>query len=916
MPDQPTGTVTFLFTDIEGSTKLWEQHPDAMRQALARHDAVLRTAIEDTGGYVFKTIGDAFCAAFDAAPSAISAAIDAQRTLATEQWGETGPLKVRMALHTGLTEAREGDYFGTPVNRVSRLLSAGHGGQVLLSQTTFELLRDDLPDGASLDDLGEHRLKDLSRPEGVYQLTSPGLAIQFAALKTLDTRPNNLPMQPTVLIGRERESEQVRALLLRPEVRLVTLIGPGGTGKTRLGLQVAADLIDEFEHGVFYVALDPITDPDLVASTIASTLGVQGSGSQPILEILKNYLEAKQMLLVLDNFEQVVSAAPVVSDLLAVCPRLKVLATSREVLHLQGEHDCPVPPLSLPEDEIKGLKGAELLTALSQYESVRLFIERAVSVKPDFAVTSENAPAVAEICHRLDGLPLAIELAVARIRLLTPQKMLERMEKRLPWLTRGAKDLPARQQTLRGAIAWSYDLLEEEERVLFRRLAVFAGGCTMEAAEDVCGDVANVEIDVFDALASLEEKSLIRQVEAASEPRFAMLETVREYALDRLADSGEEDLLCRQQAESCLSLLRQAELHGPEQMAWINRLKLELNNLRGALAWSVKSGEAELCLELASGPWDLWMLLSSGLEGYDWLEKALAIAGDAPETTRAKAMCAASFYVYSYDTERSKELLDESLVLRRRLEDRTGLADSLYMLGLWHIWQQNYTEAEDAFDESLAISRELGYGFGMSRSLIWSGNAARELGEHEKAQARGQEALAQSRALGDIWVAAWALWSLGNTAFYVDDYGRAADHFEKALKIERAIDFKPGVVRNLRGLARVLIAQDDTGKAKTQLCEAVAILLDLGQKSLEGMNEILELLAIVALKQNHLDRAVREFGAVEAAREARNMPWLNKARYEKIIVAARDELGDERFASLWAEGRSMSKEEAIKLALE
>jgi class 3 adenylate cyclase len=388
MPDPsprtlPTGTLTFLFTDIEGSTKLWEKYLDGMKTALVRHDTLLRGAVETHGGYVFKTVGDAFCAAFATAPDALSAALAAQRALQAEPWGDTGSLKVRMALHTGAAEEREGDYFGPPLNRVARLLSTGYGGQVLLLLLTYELVRDHLPEGSSLRDLGDHRLKDLARPEHVFQLVAPGLSADFPSLKTLDTRPNNLPAQPTHLIGREKEAEAVRKLLLRDDVRLVTLTGPGGTGKTRLGLQVAADLIDSFDNGVFFVALALISDSSLVASTIAHTIGVQETGSQPILESLKNYLRDKRILLVLDNFEQVISAAPLVSDLLTTCPKLKVLVTSREVLHLRGEKEFSVPPLSLPDP--KRLPPVE---TLSQYEAVRLFIQRAVDVKPDFSTGS------------------------------------------------------------------------------------------------------------------------------------------------------------------------------------------------------------------------------------------------------------------------------------------------------------------------------------------------------------------------------------------------------------------------------------------------------------------------------------------------------------------------------------------------
>jgi len=631
MPDLPTGTVTFFFTDIEGSTRLWEQYPEAMKKALARHDALLRAAIEAHDGYVFKTVGDAFCAAFDTAPDALAAALAAQRALHAEAWGEVGSIRVRIALHTGAAEEREGDYFGQPLNRVARLLSAGHGGQVLLSQTIYDLVRDALPAGASLRDLGERRLKDLQRPERIFQLVVPDLPADFPSLKTLDNRPNNLPAQAALLVGREKEIEAVRGRLLRPDVRLLTLTGPGGTGKTRLALQVAAEVLDDFEHGVFFVALAPISDPGLVVPTMAQTLGLKETAGQPLIETLKDYLRDRALMLVLDNFEQVLAAASRVAELLAAGPQLKVLVTSRAVLRVYGEHEFPVPPLTLPDPQ--RLPPPERLT---QYEAVRLFIERALAVKPDFAVTNDNAPAVAEICRRLDGLPLALELAAARIRLLPPQAMLARLERRLPLLTGGARDLPARQQTLRNAIAWGYDLLGPGEQTLFRRLAVFVGGCTLEAAEAVGGGA----VEVLDGIESLVGKSLLRQEEGVGgEPWFAMLETIREFALERLEESGEAEAIRRQHAAHYLELAEQAEsaLKGSQQMAWLEQLEREHDNLRAALRRSVERGEAEYGLRLGGALGRFWWMHGYLIEGRAWLTALLALPG-ASSSTAARAL--------------------------------------------------------------------------------------------------------------------------------------------------------------------------------------------------------------------------------------------------------------------------------------
>ena len=495
-------------------------------------------------------------------------------------------MRVRMALHTGAAEEQGGDYFGPPLNRVARLLSAAHGGQVLLSLPTQELVRDVLPLDSELRDLGEHRLKDLARPERGYQLVAPDLPADFPSLRTLESRPNNLPMQPTLLVGREREVEDVRGRLLAPEVRLLTLTGPGGTGKSRLALQSAADLIEEFEDGVFFVALATLTDHTLVTSSVAQVLGVRESGDQPLLEGIKDYLQDKRLLLVLDNFEQVLEAAPQAGEILSAAPRLKVLATSRIPLGIYGEREYAVPPLAIPDP-----KRLPTLEVLSQYEAVRLFIERAEATKAGFEITSENAPAVAEICARLDGLPLAIELAAARIKLLPPSSILARLTNRLKLLTGGARDLPERQRTLRGAIEWSHTLLDEGEKTLFARMAIFSGGRTLEAIEAVCDAQGDLPMDAFDGVSSLVDKSLLRQEEGPEgEPRFMMLETIHEYAREKLRESGEAEEIGHAHARHFLGLAEEAELTGPEQAWWLERLEAEHDNLRTTLARTRRPG--------------------------------------------------------------------------------------------------------------------------------------------------------------------------------------------------------------------------------------------------------------------------------------------------------------------------------------
>ncbi|HEX2280698.1 MAG TPA: adenylate/guanylate cyclase domain-containing protein, partial [Thermomicrobiales bacterium] len=467
MVELPRGTVTFLFTDIEGSTTLWERDRNAMAAAVARHLTLLDAAIAAHGGVHFKTVGDSVQSAFRTAPQAIAAALDAQRALLAEDWGAIGELRVRIALHAGEAEPdQRGDYLSAPLNRLSRVLATGHGGQILLTQAVQQLSRGALPAGGELRDLGQHRLRDLLEPEQVFQLAHPDLPADFPALRSLDVRPHNLPLQPTPFLGREREVSDVVARINRPEVRLLTLTGPGGTGKTRLALQAAAELLDDFADGVFFVPLATLSDPALVPSAVASALGVREDRERSLPKQVQETLAPKELLLILDNVEHVIDAAPGIGEMIGAAAGVKVLATSRLPLRLRAEREYPVAPLGLPRR-----RPPPSLEQLSQYEAVRLFIDRAQAVKPDFAVDNENAPAVAEICHRLDGLPLAIELAAARVRLLPPQAMLTRLEQRLPLLTGGARDAPARQRTLRDTIAWSYDLLEPDEQTLFRRLA-------------------------------------------------------------------------------------------------------------------------------------------------------------------------------------------------------------------------------------------------------------------------------------------------------------------------------------------------------------------------------------------------------------------------------------------------------------
>ncbi len=614
MRSLPMGTVTLLFTNIEGSTHLLQQLGDRYATVLAECRRLLRATFQEWNGHEINTQDDAFFVAFARATDAVLAVVESQLALAAHPWPEGVAMRVRMGLHTGEPSLTPEGYIGLDVQRAARIMSAAHGGQVLLSQTTANLVEQDLPDDVSLRDLGEHRLKDLGRPRRLFQLVISDLPADFPPLKTLDTYPNNLPMQHTPFIGREQELAAVGQLLSLEDVRLVTLTGSGGTGKTRLGVQVAAELTDAFADGVFFVNLALINDTALVVPTIAETLGIREAGSRPLRERLVEELQQKQLLLLLDNFEQVVSAALQVVDLLAACPKLKVLVTSREVLHVRAEREFPVPPLELPDP-----KRLPDLATLSHNAAVALFLQRAQAAKPDFQLTNANARAIVEICARLDGLPLAIELAAARMKLLPLQAMLARLGQSLQVLTGAARDVPARQQTLRNTIAWSYNLLDAQEQQLFQRLSIFAGGCTIEAAEAVCaapGD-GNKEDQVLDIVASLIDKSLLQQTGLESEePRFAMLETIREYGLERLEASSKAEVTQRSHAEYFLTLAERAEpeVRSAQQITWIARLEHEHDNLREALRWFIAQEAWEKALRLCGAWWEFWHARLAGVK--------------------------------------------------------------------------------------------------------------------------------------------------------------------------------------------------------------------------------------------------------------------------------------------------------------
>jgi predicted ATPase len=710
-----------------------------------------------------------------------------------------------------------------------------------------------------------------------------------------------------------------------------------------------------FPDGVYFAALAPISDPGLVVLTIAQALGVKEIGSQPLLETLKDYLREKQVLLLLDNFEQVLDAAPLVAELLAACPKLKALVTSREMLHLYGEHDFPVPPLALPDR-------AQLppLDQLTQYEAVRLFIERAQAIKPDFQVTNANANAVAEICARLDGLPLAIELAAAWVRLFSPQGLLARLQHRLALLTGGARDLPARHQTIRGAIDWSYNLLSAAEQALFARLGVFVGGCTLEAASAVCNATNDLPMDVTDGIASLLDKSLLRlEAGADGEPRFMVLETIREYALERLEQSGEIEVVRRQHAFYFLALAEQAELQlrGAQEGALCRQLESEHDNLRAALRWYEERGDSAQLAHLGAALWWFWLVRGHWSEGRGWLEQALARDNVLPAALRAKTLLGAGWLTAgNSDFTPARALLEESLGLFRELRDVQGIADALNGLAIVAYGQSDYTKQRAYLDESLALCRELGdkpriakvldrlgvltfiqgdlaaaralkeESLTLYRELGMQGGVASALddlglialvqGDYAGATSLIDESVALYREVGDPYGTSSALNDLGQAAYVQGDYPRAAALWAESLTLRRELGDRRGSVAMLVNLADATLAQGDVDRSHKLYAESLSLARDLTY--LQGISWGLMGLGKAASVIGNLERAARLWGAAESLREAAAVPiWPDERRdYERIVATARAQLGEDAFATAWAEGHALPLDQAIAYALE
>jgi predicted ATPase/DNA-binding SARP family transcriptional activator len=914
----PAGTVTFLFTDIEGSSRLAQAHPNEWETLLGRHHAILRESIESNNGYLFQIVGDGFCAAFHTPNDALHAAVQAQQKLQTENWGIV-PIKVRMGIHTGEAEVHDQQYRGYfTLSLVQRLMSAGHGRQILLSHATENLLRGHLPKDVNLLDLGEQKFKDILQPVRVFQVLAPELQEEFPALRALNVFPNNLPIQLTSFIGREKELVEVVRLLGKH--RLVTLTGPGGVGKTRLAIQSSNELLGKFKDGVWWVELASLPDAALVPQAVAQVLGVRESASQPLNKSLKDFLREKQLLLVLDNCEHLIlTSAQFAVDLLSHCANLRILTTSREALGITGEMVHPVPTLSFPP-----IKSLTLTGLLLEYESIRLFVERAGAVKSDFALTDQNAAGVLQICQRLDGISLAIELAAARTRLLSAEQIAERLNDRFNLLTQGSRTALPRHQTLRAAIDWSHNLLTETEQILFRRLAIFIGGFTLEAVEfvGVGGDVSKSQ--VADLLGQLIDKSVVTVraglEDSESETRYGMLETIREYAREKLDESGETEHMCQRHRDYFIALAKRAEpkLKGGEQFRWLDRLELENDNLRAAWECAIES-EAELALRLASALLDFWSMRGNPSEGREWLARLLPRTNHWGQTTkRAQVLSTVGFLAYlQADLAAARALLAEALPIFRAMGDSKETAFVLLWIGRVAYLQHDEPAAKTLTEECLRIYQDLKDQWGMAIAIYQLATLAVARGHYDEAEEGLMKSLAKFQELGDRHRTAYVLNALGELARLQGDYERAGEFYEKDIEMLREQRVWDALQNRLWNLAWVLLHRGDYRQARALLEEVLNIAKDDNNQQgmmgcLSGFGAILAIIGKPEQAAQLFDAVVSWFQGIGVIQ-----PWevSDQKEFDHYVAAVRDQLDEAAFAKAWAKGRTMTLEQAIEFAL-
>ena len=927
---ESSGVTTLLFTDIEGSTRLWEQEGERMSRALAEHDSLSRRAVEDNAGVVVKMTGDGMYAAFGNPVDALHAMVQLEQGLAELAAQNHIPLRVRSGLHLGIVERRGDDLFGTAVNRAARIMKAAHGGQMLLSQAVVDQVGEQLPAPLTVRDLGAVRLRDLATSEHVYQLLHPQLRQDFPALRSLEATPNNLPQQVTSFIGRERELADAKRLL--EGTRLLTLLGMGGLGKTRLSLQIAADVLEKYPDGVWFVDLAPIRDPLLVPSAAAQALGVHEEAGKSLTQTLCAHVKERKLLLILDNCEHLVSACASLADaLLRAAAQVRILATSREGLHIRGEQTYPVLPLAVPD------RKADAETLLRS-EAVQLFVERARLQKPKFSVTQRDAPAIAELCARLDGIPLALELAAARLRSLSIEEINRRLNDRFKLLTGGDRAALERQQTLRALVSWSYDLLQEHEQIVLDRLSVFSGGFELEAAEAVCGADPIAPEDVLDLVSSLVEKSLVMVEEEIDGSRYGLLETIREFArahlgkryellgtirdfaAERLVDGDDVAATAKRHCDYFLDFAKTVrdKLLGPEQAEWTTRAEAELDNLRAAIALALSGGvDPVIAVKFEVALMRFRILRGYSTEARNNVRAALALPSvQEPNAARAHALYVGGVLASNQsDHAEATKMLTECLAIRRGLDNPRETAATLSTLATLHLQQDDVTKAREDQQEAIAIFRELGDQLGEAIGLQNLGEISLQRSDDVGARELFERCLALSRSIEHQELESECERSLGDLALKAGDVQGARARFARSLKICQDAQDKRGEAMTLWRLGRTDVACGDLEPARQRLAEALRAL-----QAFEMSAELLDCLEDVALLfeiAEQVESGVRIYAAAAAARAALGLPRSprREAEFQLRVQAARADLKERDFEAAWSIGLTWSRDEAIDHAL-
>jgi predicted ATPase/class 3 adenylate cyclase len=918
--------VTFLFTDIEGSTKRWERYGDAMQVAMRRHDAILRDAIETNDGLVFKTIGDAFCAIFTRADAALAAALAAQRSLSNEDFSDVDGILVRMALHTGTADERDDDYFGPAVNRVARLLAIGHGGQVLVSGAASEMLREQLPGDVALRDMGVHHLKDLIEPEPVHQAIAPDLRSDFPPLLSLDAQPNNLPRQLTSFVGRDAELNEVCGLLR--EQRLVTLLGPGGIGKTRLAVHVGTALLKRFRDGVWLAEFAAIADGALVPNIVAAAAGVQESPNQPMIETLVGFLKNKEALLILDNCEHVIAEAATATDAIVHgCPRVSIVATSRESLRVDGEREYRLSPLPTARQ-------AEAVTAESAiaYGSVALFVDRAKAANPRFELTDENASTVAAICRRLDGIALAIELAAARVKVLSVRAIAERLAERFRILTGGSRNALPRQQTLRALIDWSYDLLDERERNVFRKLAVFAGDFSLASAAAVCAggscEDGENDADTLDIIASLIDKSLLQADDAAGETRYHLLESMRDYARAKLDECGESEaaLLAHATAYAELAERVEAAWDALSDRQWNALAEPELENWRAALDWTLgRNGNVELGQRLAAALSPVWSSIAPA-EGRRWIGTALSAAdGSTPSQNIARLEISnAHLALLGMQYNAALSAAGRALRLSSELQDAHGIATAQLFAGGASVLRGEPAEATALLQSALDQFRSSGARRPVAAALLYQAWSQSIAGDADGSRRLFGEALEVFRAIGATRPAAQVAHVLAEAEFQAGDVAVAIRFANEALATARAESDQDSVILDLCNLSAYLVKIGEWELAASHAREALGLARE--RDFVVAVTYALQHLAAVgALRPpepggeplESRRRAARLLGFVDARFDRLEIrrEFTEQQEYDRVIAALDRELGSTKSAELLSQGGALTEASAFVEAM-